>query len=198
MKELLAKIREEGQVIDEHILKVDAFLNHQIDPVLMQKIGEAFARYFNKKAVTKIVTLESSGIAPAVMAGLALGVPVVFARKKQSLTLKKNILTTTVYSYTKQEQSDIFISKKFIHPKEQVLIIDDFLARGEAAIGLTRLVQAAQAEVVGIGIVIEKSFQEGRQKLIDLGLDVYSLARIQSLKNNKVAFYESEEAGVKA
>ncbi|GGH75350.1 xanthine phosphoribosyltransferase [Pullulanibacillus pueri] len=188
MQELLDKIKNEGRVIDGHILKVDAFLNHQIDPHLMKNIGETFASYFKDKKITKILTLESSGIAPAVMTGLTLGVPVVFARKKQSLTLKEKLFTASVYSYTKQVRSEIFVSEKFISAADRVLIIDDFLAKGEAALGLTEIVAAAGAEVSGIGIVIEKTFQEGREKLDREGYDVYSLARIVSLEGNKVTF----------
>lgn len=193
MLALKEKIRNAGKVLDGHILKVDAFLNHQIDPELMQAIGQAFASYFSERGITKILTLESSGIAPAVFTGLHLGVPVVFARKRKPLTLSEEVLTETVYSYTKQETNTIMVSKKFLEPTDNVLIIDDFLAKGEASLGLVRLVEKAGASLSGLGIVIEKSFQEGRAKLEALNLEIYSLARIASLGDNKVHFLKEKE-----
>ncbi|WEG11897.1 xanthine phosphoribosyltransferase [Pullulanibacillus sp. KACC 23026] len=192
MLALKEKILKEGQVIDGHILKVDAFLNHQIDPELMHEIGKEFATHFSGRDLTKIVTLESSGIAPAVFAGLILGIPVVFARKQKPLTLTE-VITETVYSYTKQTSNTIMVSKNWLKPTDRVLIIDDFLARGEASLGLIRLVEKAGAHVEGLGIVIEKSFQDGRAKLDALNLDIYSLARIASLKDNKVSFVGEKE-----
>lgn len=193
MLSLKEKIRNAGKVLDGHILKVDAFLNHQIDPELMQAIGQAFASYFNERGISKILTLESSGIAPAVFTGLQLGVPVVFARKRKPLTLSEEVVTETVYSYTKQETNTIMVSKKFLEPTDNVLIIDDFLAKGEASLGLVRLVEKTGASLSGLGIVIEKSFQEGRAKLEALNLEIYSLARIASLEDNKVRFLEEKE-----
>jgi xanthine phosphoribosyltransferase len=193
MSPLREKILNEGQVLDGHILKVDAFLNHQIDPELMQEIGQAFATYFSGRGLTKVVTLESSGIAPALFTGLFLGVPVVFARKRKPLTLTEEVVTETVYSYTKEERNTIMLSKKFLQPTDNVLIIDDFLAKGEASLGLVRLIEKTGAKITGLGIVIEKSFQEGRAKLEALNLDIYSLARIASLEDNKVHFLEEKE-----
>lgn len=193
MHALIEKIRNEGKVLEGHILKVDAFLNHQVDPVLMQEMGQAFSDYYKDHGITKIVTLESSGIAPAVFTGLALGVPVVFARKRKPMTLNEEVVTETVYSYTKKESNTIMLSKKFITPTDKILIIDDFLAKGEASLGLIRLIEKAGAEVKGIGIVIEKSFQEGRAKLEALDLDIYSLARIESLEGNRVRFVGEKE-----
>ncbi|WP_066056161.1 xanthine phosphoribosyltransferase [Robertmurraya korlensis] len=188
MELLQNKILEEGKVLSESVLKVDSFLNHQIDPKLMLEIGEEFARLFTTEGITKILTLESSGIAPSVMTGLKLGIPVIFARKRKSLTLTDDLLTANVYSYTKQESNEISISNKFIQPEDCVLIIDDFLANGEAALGLIDLVTQAKATVAGIGIVIEKSFQVGGQKLREQGWRVESLARVESLSNGKVTF----------
>ena len=190
MHALEQKILAEGTVLSDQVLKVDSFLNHQIDPVMMQKIGQEFARLFKNTGITKIITIEASGIAPAVMAGLELGVPVIFARKYQSLTLKDDLYRSKVFSFTKQTESTIAISKKHISKLDKVLVIDDFLANGQAALGLTDLIHQAHAEVIGIGIVIEKSFQPGRQLLIDKGYRVESLARVQSLADGQVTFVQ--------
>ncbi|MEI4830536.1 xanthine phosphoribosyltransferase [Bacillus sp. FJAT-53711] len=197
MKLLQEKIMREGKVLSDDVLKVDAFLNHQIDPVLMQEIGKEFAKRFKDEKITKIVTIESSGIAPAVMAALEFGVTVVFARKRKSLTLQDNMYIAKVYSYTKQETNEISISKQYIHEDDRVLIIDDFLANGQAALGLMNLVQQAGATVAGIGIVIEKAFQDGGSKLRESGVRVESLAEIASLNNGTVRFVEHAVAEVK-
>lgn len=188
MRLLEEKISKDGRVLSENVLKVDSFLNHQIDPQLMLEIGKEFARIFAGEGITKIVTIESSGIAPAVMAGLQMNVPVIFARKRKSLTLVDDLLTATVHSFTKNETNEISISNKFVDESDRVLIIDDFLANGEAALGLVKIVQQSGAKVAGIGIVIEKSFQPGAEKLRDLGLRVESLARIASLSNGEVTY----------
>lgn len=156
----------------------------------MKKIGDEFAARFEKDGVTKIVTIESSGIAPAVMAGLQMDVPVVFARKHKSLTLTDNLLTSSVYSFTKQTESQIAVSGNHLSDQDRVLIIDDFLANGQAALGLVSIVQQAGASVAGLGIVIEKSFQPGREELVKLGYRVESLARIESLEKGKVSFVQ--------
>ena len=188
MHALEQKILAEGIVLSEAVLKVDSFLNHQIDPVMMQQIGQEFARLFKDAGITKIITIEASGIAPAVMAGLELGVPVIFARKYQSLTLKDDLYRSKVFSFTKQTESTIAISNKHISTSDKVLVIDDFLANGQAALGLADLIHQANAEVVGIGIVIEKSFQPGRELLLEKGYRVESLARVKSLANGTVEF----------
>jgi len=188
MKLLEKKISEEGTVLSENVLKVDSFLNHQIDPMLMNELGKEFAGRFMNDSITKIVTIESSGIAPALMAGLHLQVPVVFARKKKSLTLFEDLLTATVHSFTKNETNEVSISHKYLSENDRVLIIDDFLANGQAAQALVELVEKANAIVAGIGIVIEKSFQDGARLLRDKGYRVESLAKIQSLSNGKVQF----------
>lgn len=188
MHALEQKILAEGIVLSDQVLKVDSFLNHQIDPVMMQQIGQEFARLFKDAGITKIITIEASGIAPAVMAGLELGVPVIFARKYQSLTLKDDLYRSKVFSFTKQIESTIAISNKHISSTDKVLVIDDFLANGQAALGLADLIHQAQAEVVGIGIVIEKSFQPGRALLFEKGYRVESLARVKSLTNGTVEF----------
>ena len=188
MQALEQKILAEGIVLSEEVLKVDSFLNHQIDPAMMQLIGQEFARLFKDAGITKIIPIEASGIAPAVMAGLELGVPVIFARKYQSLTLKDDLYRSKVFSFTKQIESTIAISNKHISSTDKVLVIDDFLANGQAALGLADLIHQANAEVVGIGIVIEKSFQPGRDLLLEKGSRVESLARVNSLTNGTVEF----------
>ena len=182
MQALEQKILAEGIVLSEEVLKVDSFLNHQIDPAMMQLIGQEFARLFKDAGITKIITIEASGIAPAVMAGLELGVPVIFARKYQSLTLKDDLYRSKVFSFTKQIESTIAISNKHISSTDKVLVIDDFLANGQAALGLADLIHQANAEVIGIGIVIEKSFQPGRDLLLEKGY------RVKSLANGTVEF----------
>ncbi|WP_426951609.1 xanthine phosphoribosyltransferase [Bacillus mycoides] len=196
MKVLQEKILNEGKVLSGDVLKVDAFLNHQIDPVLMQEIGKEFTKRFKEKNITKIVTIESSGIAPAVMAALELGVKVVFARKRKSLTLQDNMYVANVYSFTKQETNEISLSRNHIDENDHVLIIDDFLANGQAALGLMSLVEQAGASIAGIGIVIEKAFQDGGKKLREQGVRVESLAEIASLDNGTVTFVQQETAEV--
>ncbi len=193
MQLLRKKVIDEGIVLSNQVLKVDSFLNHQMDPVLMKEVGKEFTRRFEDQAITKVLTIESSGIAPGIMTALELNVPMIFARKQKSLTLKHDIYVEKVYSFTKKETNEITVAKKFIQPTDRVLIIDDFLANGEAAFGLARVVEQAGAEVVGIGIVIEKSFQPGRQLLLDAGYRVESLVRVAALDDEKVTFVEEEE-----
>ena len=188
MKLLEDKIVEVGKVLSKDVLKVDAFLNHQIDPVLMKAIGEEIAHRFQNAGITKILTIESSGIAPSIFAGLALEVPVVFARKSKSVTLSQNLLTSKVHSFTKNITSDISVSKDFLQEGEKVLIIDDFLANGQAVLGLLDIINQAGATTVGVGIVIEKGFQPGGKLIREKGIRVESLAIIESLEDGKVEF----------
>lgn len=188
MELLKQKIIHEGIVLNNNVLKVDSFLNHQIDPKLMLEIGKYFAALYQGAGVTKILTIESSGIAPAVMTAIELGVNVVFARKKKSLTLQTDLYTETVNSFTKKETNEVSVSRKFLCAEDKVLIIDDFLANGDAALAMARIVEQAGGTVIGIGIVIEKSFQPGINKLKELGYRVDSLARIASLENGQVFF----------
>lgn len=179
-------------MLGQGVLKVDRFLTHQVDPQLMAAIGQDFANYFAEEKITKVVTLEASGITPAVFTALSLDVPMIYARKSKSLTLSDELLTSSVYSFTKQVTSDISISRHLLTEEDTVLIIDDFLANGQAAKGLIELCQQAGANVAGLGIVIEKSFQSGRQLLEDAGIHVYSQARIASLDNGEITFVEKE------
>lgn len=192
MQKLHQKILQDGQVLKGNVLKVDSFLNHQIDPVLMQQIGKEFADRFENSGITKILTLESSGIAPSVMAGIELDVPVIFGRKRQSLTLIDHLYTTTVYSYTKETSNEISISKEYISESDVVLIIDDFLANGQAALGLIDLVKQTGADLAGIGIVIEKGFQDGGKMLRERGFRVESLAIIEGLADGNITFADEE------
>ncbi|MEH7125230.1 xanthine phosphoribosyltransferase [Bacillus sp. JJ1773] len=192
MESLKNKIKEDGIVLSDTVLKVDAFLNHQIDPQLMYEIGNEFASRFRNEGITKILTLESSGIAPSVMAGLQLNVPVIFARKRKSLTLINELYTANVYSFTKQESNEISISSKYLHTDDRVLIIDDFLANGQAAMGLIDMVKQANAKIAGIGIVIEKGFQDGGKILRKDEYRVESLAIVSSLENGEVTFAQEK------
>ncbi|HAQ6575935.1 TPA: xanthine phosphoribosyltransferase [Enterococcus faecium] len=192
MKELVERIQKDGRILGEGVLKVDSFVTHQVDPVLMEQMGKRFAEVFKEQGITEVVTIEASGIAPALFAARELDVPMIFARKAKSLTMDEELLTASVYSFTKQVTSTISISRKFLSSEDKVLIIDDFLANGQAAKGLIELCQQAGAQVEGIGIVIEKSFQDGRQLLEEMGLRVVSLARIASLTNGQVEFLEED------
>lgn len=188
MKLLEERIAKDGKVMGENILKVDSFLTHQVDSELMRQIGKVFADAFILLNVSKVVTIEASGIAPALFVADALQVPLVFAKKAKNITMQDDILTTEVYSFTKQQTTTVSISKKLISPDDRVLIIDDFLANGQAAKGLIRLIEEAKAEVLAVGIVIEKSFQNGRALLEEAGYPVYSLARVQGFEDGKVVF----------
>lgn len=194
LEQLKNKIRQEGKVLSDDVLKVDSFLNHQIDPELMQAIGKEFATRFADTSITKILSIESSGIAPAVMAGLYLGVPVIFARKRKSLTLIDHLYTASVHSFTKNETNDISVSKDFIVENDKVLVIDDFLANGQAVHGLVDILEQAKAELVGVGIVIEKGFQPGGAAIRERGIRVESLANIRSLQNGEVLFFEEVQS----
>ena len=193
MKALKDKILAEGQVLSDTVLKVDSFLNHQIDAQLMKEVGEEFANRYKDDVITKVLTIESSGIAPATFLGLTIGAPVVFARKRKSLTLSDNLFTSKVYSFTKNETNDISVSRNFITADDNILIIDDFLANGEAVKGLLDIVEQAGAKLVGVGIVIEKGFQDGGKLLREKGVRIESLAIIKSLQNGEVTFTEEEK-----
>jgi xanthine phosphoribosyltransferase len=192
LKALEERIKKDGHVLGNEVLKVDSFLTHQVDPQLMQAAGNQFAKVFADKQITKVVTIETSGIVPAVYAAQALGVPMVFARKSKSITMDEELVTAPVFSFTKQITSQVSISRKFLTPEDNVLIIDDFLANGQAAKGLIELAEQAGAKVAGIGIVIEKSFQTGRALLEERGVPVVSLARIAGFKDGQVEFTEAD------
>ncbi|MCO6263379.1 xanthine phosphoribosyltransferase [Staphylococcus epidermidis] len=186
MELLGRKVKEDGVVIDEKILKVDGFLNHQIDAKLMNDVGKTFYESFKDAGITKILTIEASGIAPAIMASFHFDVPCLFAKKAKPSTLKDGFYSTDIHSFTKNKTSTVIVSEEFLGADDKVLIIDDFLANGDASLGLNDIVKQANATTVGVGIVVEKSFQNGRQRLEDAGLYVSSLCKVASLKGNKV------------
>ncbi|HAK41970.1 MAG TPA: xanthine phosphoribosyltransferase [Clostridium sp.] len=190
MKALKERILKDGLALNESVLKVDSFLNHGVDPKLMNDIGTSFKEYFENHGITKIFTIESSGIAPTVMTALQMELPMVTLKKQTSKILNGDVYQTTVHSFTKTVDYELTLSKKFISPEDNILIIDDFLAYGEAAQGAIRLVEEAGARVAGIGIVIEKSFQPGRSSLEDKGYEVYSLARVSKLGKGVIEFVE--------
>lgn len=190
MKFMTERIALDGRALDGNILLVDSFLNHQVDMMLMRKIGQAFAARFKDCGITRVATVESSGIAPAGMAALEMGVPLVVLKKKQSRITNGSVYQTNVQSFTKNTQYEMTVAKKFLPQGERVLFIDDFLAMGEAAIGAAKLIREAECELSGIGIVIEKSFQPGRKRLDELGFDVFSLARVSSMSAEGISFVE--------
>lgn len=190
MKKLEERILKEGRALSKEVLKVDSFLNHAVDAKLMYEIGEEFKKYFDNHNITRIFTIESSGIAPAVMTALLMKLPMVTLKKKTSKILNGDVYQTTVHSFTKNSDYELTLSKDYINKNDNVLIIDDFMANGEASLGAARLVEEAGAKVAGIGIVIEKSFQPGRHILDEKGYDVYSLARISKLDKDIIEFLE--------
>ena len=192
MKTLEERILRDGQVLGENILKVDSFLTHQVDFLLMKEIGQVFAEAVKEAGITKVVTIEASGIAPAVYVAEALGLPMIFAKKAKNITMTEGILTAEVYSFTKQVTSTVSIAGKFLNSDDKVLIIDDFLANGQAAKGLITIIEQAGAQVESVGIVIEKSFQDGRQLLETAGYRVLSLARIAGFEKDQVVFTEAD------
>ena len=192
MKLLEDRIRQDGVVLPGNVLKVNQFLNHQIDPQLMYEIGQEFARLFKERPVTKILTVEASGIAPAIMAGLVMNVPVLFARKKKPSTLDDMTYTAEVYSYTKKMTNTVSVDSKFLSENDHVLIIDDFLANGQAVKGMLEICKQADVKVEGVGIVVEKSFQEGADWIKGQGNLLESLARISSFENDAVHFVGEE------
>ena len=192
MESLEARILKDGYVLGENILKVDSFLTHQVDLHLMKEIGEVFAAKFKNVGITKVVTIEASGIAPALYTADALAVPMIFAKKSKNITMNEGILTAEVFSFTKQVTNTVSIASKYLSEKDKVLIVDDFLANGRAAKGLVEIVEQAGAKVEAVGIVIEKSFQEGRGLLEEAGIPVFSLARLERFENGKVVFKEAD------
>jgi len=188
MQELRDRILAEGVVVGSEVLKVDSFLNHQIDPAFTMHLGQEFARRFAGSGVTKVLTVEASGIAIALAVGLALSVPVVFAKKKQALTQQGDCYSAEVFSFTRREATLIVVTARYLSAGDTILIIDDFLAHGEALRGLVSLVHQAGAKLVGAGIVIEKCFQRGGDNLRAEGLRIESLAAIESMEPGVIHF----------
>lgn len=188
MDQLKQRIRTQGRILPNAVLKVDSFLNHQLDPMLLEAIGSAFALRFTQERIDKVLTVEASGIPIALFTAKALGVNALFAKKFPINKQFDDGYTTLVTSYTKGTSHQIHVDAAFLSPGERVLIVDDFLANGEAALGLIRLVEQAQAIVVGVGIVIEKGFQPGGQRLRQVGIRVESLAIIASMDEQGITF----------
>lgn len=189
MKLLQDKILAEGVCLPGGIVRVDSFLNHQMDPQLLDAIGKEFASRFSSDGVTKILTVEASGIAIAIMAGLHMGVPVLFAKKAAAANLgDDSVFTAQVHSFTKNTDCTLHVSKKYINQTDRVLIIDDFLAMGEAVAGLRSIVASSGAALAGVGIAIEKGFQPGGQKLREEGVKLVSLAVVSHDENGDIAF----------
>ena len=185
MKTLKDRILKDGKCFPGGILKVDNFINHQMDPILIISIFVEFVRRFASTSINKVITVEASGIAPAIMVGYLLELPVVFAKKKKPSTME-NMLTTTVFSFTKNRSHEVCVSKDFLCPGDKVLFIDDSLANGNAAKGMIDLVKQAGAELAGMGFIIEKAFQHGGDELREQGIHVESLAIIESLDNCEI------------
>ncbi len=181
MKLLEDTIREKGIVKEGNVLKVDSFLNHQMDIKLFNEMGKEFKRLFADKEITKILTIEASGIGIACVAAQYFDVPVVFAKKAQSINIDGDVYSTSITSFTHKREYQVIVSKKYLLPEDKVLIIDDFLANGCALNGLTELVEDAGASVEGIGIAIEKGFQDGGRIIRDKGYDLHSLAIVESM-----------------
>ena len=188
MQMLKDAILEKGRAINQDVLLVDSFLNHQVDVGLMKAVGEAFAEHFSGKRLTRVVTIESSGIAPAAFTALSLNLPLVIMKKQTSRILTGDILQTTVRSFTKGTSYELTVKRDFLEPGDRVLLIDDFLANGKALLGLMELVRMAGAETAGAAVAIEKGFQRGGDALRQGGMRVESLAIIESMEDGNIVF----------
>lgn len=189
MELLKQRILRDGKSLSKDILKVDNFINHQVDPQLLMSIGVEFARRFAYTHVNKILTIEASGIAPAIMTGYCMGVPVIFAKKSQPCTMD-NPIVSQVHSFTKDRDYTIVVNRDYIKPGDKILCIDDFLAYGSAAEALCDIVEQAGATLIGIGVLIEKAFQKGGDKLREKGIRIESLACIEDMENGVIKFIE--------
>ena len=196
MKLLEEKIRQEGKVIGTDILKVDMFLNHQIDVNLLDEMGEEFYRLFKDKGVNKILTVESSGIAIAVMAAKYFNVPVVFAKKANHKNVGTDLYTAKSHSFTHGKDYNMAVSKKYLSSEDNILIIDDFLAGGNASFAMLDILKQSGANLVGIGIAIEKGFQDGGKKLREMGIEVESLAIVDGMSESEGVRFRNAECRV--
>ena len=188
VKELEERILRDGKDLGGGILKVDSFVNHQVDPLLMDACGKEFARRFARLGATKVLTAEISGIAPALTTAIHLGLPVVYARKHKPITMPDQVYLTLAPSHTKGRMVELIVSPEYLANGEKVLIIDDFLASGQTILGLARLAEASGSKIVGVGALIEKTFEGGRDALKSLGVPVESLARITAMEDGKIVF----------
>ncbi len=191
MNSLQSRILKEGRNLGNGILKVDGFINHQVDPILMDECGIEFAHRFRNIGATKILTAEISGIAPALATAMHMRLPVVYARKHKPITMPDQVFLTLTPSHTKGNTVELIVSPEYLARGERILIIDDFLATGATILGLARLAQTAGATIVGIGALIEKIFEGGREKLGFLQVPIETLAQIKSMDNHSIKFTES-------
>ncbi|MDW8327368.1 MAG: xanthine phosphoribosyltransferase [Anaerolineales bacterium] len=192
MQLLQDRIRREGKNLGNGILKVDGFINHQVDPALMDECGRELARLFTHVGATKLLTAEISGIAPALSTARHMGLPLVYARKSKPITMPHEVFLTLAPSHTKGRTVELIVSPEYLGPNERILIIDDFLASGQTIMGLVRLARAAGSTVVGIGALIEKTFEGGRALLEPLNVPIHALARITDMSEGKIVFADSE------
>lgn len=192
MQLLKDRIRKEGKVLPGNIIKVDGFLNHRVDTRLMGEIADEFAKYFDVENITMVLTAEASGIALATICAERYNVPMVFAKKAKSDNIEGGLYQSEIFSYTYKKKVTQILSKEWLTASDRVLIVDDFMANGEAVRGLTDLVSQAGAELVGIGVAIEKGFQGGDDRLRDMGLNYHALAVIESADENGIVFRDDE------
>lgn len=190
MKQLKDRILKEGKVLPGNIIKVDGFLNHRVDPRLMQDIADEFARHFDLRQITLVMTAEASGIALATVCAHRWGLPLVFAKKAKSDNIEGGLYQSDIFSYTYKKKVTLLVSNEWIQPSDKVLIIDDFMANGEAIRGLVDIVKEAGATLAGVGIAVEKGFQGGGDRLRAAGIDVRSLAIIEQADENGILFRE--------
>lgn len=190
MKALEQRIRKEGRILPGHIIKVDGFLNHQVDTLFLAELADEFGKYFDVRRATKILTAEASGIALATICSYKFGIPMVFAKKAKSDNIEGGLYQSDIFSYTYKKKVTLICAKEWITPDDKILIVDDFLANGEAMRGLLDIVEQAGAELIGIGCAIEKGFQHGGDKLREAGYPLKSLAIIEQADNNGFVFRE--------
>jgi xanthine phosphoribosyltransferase len=193
MEALKARILADGKNLGRGILKVDSFINHQVDPTLMMEVSKELAARFADVGATKVLTAEISGIAPALLTALILGVPVVYARKTKPVTMTDPVYVEAAPSHTRGVDTFLLVSPEFLSPGDRILIVDDFLASGQTIDALVRLVRHAGAELVGIGALIEKRFEGGRQQLLHLGVRIEALAVIKSMEGEHIRFEDHPE-----
>lgn len=192
MEQLRERILRDGRNLGRGILKVDSFLNHQVDPLLIDACGRELAKRFEAVGATKVLTAEISGIAPAVATAIHLGIPLVYARRSRPVTMPDQVLLTVAPSHTRGQLVELIVSPEYLQRGDRVLIVDDFLATGQTILGLARLAQAGGATVVGVGAVIEKSFEHGREALVKLGVPIESLAIVTDMRDGKIVLADSD------
>lgn len=193
MRKLEERILKDGEVYPGEVLRVGSFLNQQIDTELVTEMGQVIADKFKDEGITKILTIETSGIALAFATAQALGVPMIFAKKHKSNNLDSVLISTKVFSYTHQSTYDVVVSREFIDSSDRILIVDDFLAKGNAITGLMEIVETADAELVGAAVAIEKGFQKGGDKLREMGIHLESLAIIDSMTDDSLTFRPQDD-----